>query len=100
MLRPLNYNLNLIYRCPQCKTPYWFSKSEINKGLAFICCGSSHKLAGISDIRVRCYYNQDIDDKVISILRSYGYTLEQIKSIPIEANSTEDYVKQFLASQK
>jgi len=98
-LKPKTFNLNLIYECPECGSSHWFNEDEL-KGLPILfCCGQSFEILPVRHTKINLVFNTKPDKKAVDILKGYGYTVEEINKSGVVANSTEDFVKQFLAEQ-
>ena len=64
------------------------------------CCGQSFELQPIHQISLNLKLNNAVPKSADKILRDMGFTKDQINKANISANTSDGFVKEFLASQK
>ena len=101
-LKPIEFHVNLKYKCPQCFIDHWLSLKETQtKGFIVVCdCGCVFKVRQVDTIKVIHTKKQKIQEKIkvdipddlveipepllkscITILASYGFTTEEAATI-------------------
>lgn len=100
MIKPESFNLNLIYRCPLCRSEHWLSSKEVNAHSFFICCNKKFKMQPLSSVTIRLK-NKDstISEQAISILKQSGFSLQDIMKSNIQASNDQEFIRKFLAKQ-
>ena len=98
-MKPKAFRINLIFECPTCHAEHWYDGRELKHNPILICCDNVIELKPVKDIIVNIKYNDKVPEKAIDILKSYGFTKEDILTSNIKASNPEDFVKKFLASQ-
>lgn len=119
--KPIEYDINIKYQCPQCQEDHWLSYQEAStKGFKTVCycnyvfkvkcpIGFSLEYSPLKPIDTSDTIQEppiDIFNKSISLLVSYGFTQSEAKDLLIKsysANPVDDYsllVKQTLESIK
>jgi hypothetical protein len=104
MLKPSTFDINLIYKCPICGDDHWFRGVELVGRPLLHCCGKTFEIKPISNIKINLAYstssNKEIFKDAIEILKSYGYSSEEIINSDISAADSTEFIKEFLARQK
>ena len=98
-LKPKSSSVNIIYECPQCSSKHWYSDKELNQQRELECCGQIHQLQPIRGIKLVFKKSKQNFNEAHKVLKQYGYSKDQIDSAEIDANTQEEFVKEFLALQ-
>ena len=99
-LRPKSFELDIAYNCPKCGDEHWYAKNELRSRPILMCCDEVFEIEPIHEVSIHFKFNSNIPDKAIEVLKELGFTLEEMNSSGIQANTVEEYVRKFLASRQ
>ncbi len=98
-IKPKRFDLNVIYQCPICNHEFWFNPQQLKIEESFTCCGHTFHTQPIKKTTLNIKFNTEIPKKAIKILKGYGFSKQEITKSDIDTDTTEDFIRQFLASQ-
>jgi len=98
-LKPIDFDINLIYKCPECKSEHWLSLKETStKNFRVVCdCDTIFKVKPIEKIDIIYQTSEELNsapikepvqelpidfvDRCATILVGYGFTKDEAKNL-------------------
>ena len=92
-LKPIDFDINLIYRCPVCNAEHWLSMKEASiDNFKTVCdCDTVFKVKKVKNIEIKYYedeliapekkipqkISEELLNKCTNVLKEYGFTEEE-----------------------
>ena len=124
-LKPTEFEVNFVYKCPVCNAPHWLSVEEVKtKDFKFVCCKKAYTVQQVKQIKVKLNFAvttkstptvtspknlgnkknkscPSLVDEAYRVLRAYKYPKEDIVAFYHKGkfNSAEKLVRAFLKTK-
>ena len=126
-LKPTEFEVNFVYKCPICNAPRWLSAEEVKtKDFKFVCCKKAYTVQQVKKVKVQLNFAQTVTstptstpktpknlgnkknkscpslvDEAYRVLRAYKYPKEDIVAFYHKGKftSAEKLVRAFLKTK-